>query len=48
MRDELGTRSISKAKIEIALGKTGKFDNLMTIKTEQYVVNEEQKFGSYV
>ncbi|KAF3633226.1 putative Cellulose synthase A catalytic subunit 6 [UDP-forming] [Capsicum annuum] len=42
MRDEPGARPIPKAKIEIVLGKTEKFDELMAAEAEQNGENEEQ------
>ncbi|KAK4365768.1 hypothetical protein RND71_013648 [Anisodus tanguticus] len=42
MRDEPGARPIPKAKIEIVLGKTEKFDKLMAAEAEQNGDNEEQ------
>ncbi|XP_059299302.1 uncharacterized protein At2g34160-like [Lycium barbarum] len=42
MRDEPGARPIPKAKIEIVLGKTEKFDELMAAEAEQNGDNEEQ------
>ncbi|KAJ8557860.1 hypothetical protein K7X08_004626 [Anisodus acutangulus] len=35
MRDEPGARPIPKAKIEVVLGKTEKFDELMAAEAEQ-------------
>ncbi|KAK3032398.1 hypothetical protein RJ639_036415 [Escallonia herrerae] len=35
MRDEPGARPIPKAKIEIVLGKTEKFDELMAAEAEE-------------
>ncbi|XP_027773241.1 uncharacterized protein At2g34160-like isoform X1 [Solanum pennellii] len=43
MRDEPGARPIPKAKIEIVLGKTEKFDELMAAEAEQNGDNEEQQ-----
>ncbi|CAI9096671.1 OLC1v1032869C1 [Oldenlandia corymbosa var. corymbosa] len=44
MRDEPGARPVPKAKIEIVLGKTDNFDELMAAEAEQreYGENEEQ------
>ncbi|MCD9638564.1 hypothetical protein HAX54_022621 [Datura stramonium] len=42
MRDEPGARPIPKAKIEIALGKNEKFDELRGAEAEQNGDNEEQ------
>ncbi|KAL3497397.1 hypothetical protein ACH5RR_040129 [Cinchona calisaya] len=44
MRDELGARPVPKAKIEILLGKTDNFDELLAAEAEQreYGQNEEQ------
>ncbi|KAG5601552.1 hypothetical protein H5410_032922 [Solanum commersonii] len=43
MRDDPGARPIPKAKIEIVLGKTEKFDELMAAEAEQNGDNEEQQ-----
>ncbi|KAJ8560236.1 hypothetical protein K7X08_004294 [Anisodus acutangulus] len=42
MRDEPGARPIPKAKIEVVLGKTQKFDELMAAEAKQNGDNEEQ------
>ncbi|KAJ9184015.1 hypothetical protein P3X46_007799 [Hevea brasiliensis] len=42
MREETGGRPVPKAKIEILLGKTEKFDELMAAATEELMDNEEQ------
>lgn len=44
MRDEPGAPPVPKAKIEIVLGKTDNFDELMAAEAEQrdYAENEEQ------
>ncbi|KAF2303858.1 hypothetical protein P3X46_019352 [Hevea brasiliensis] len=42
MREETGGRPVPKAKIEILLGKTEKFDELMAAATEEVIDNEEQ------
>lgn len=44
MRDEPGARPVPKAKIEILLGKTENFDELMAAEAEQreFGENEEQ------
>ncbi|KAK4351438.1 hypothetical protein RND71_030751 [Anisodus tanguticus] len=41
MRDEPGARPIPKAKIEVVMGKTEKFDELMAAEAEQNGDNEE-------
>ncbi|KAG5610137.1 hypothetical protein H5410_021418 [Solanum commersonii] len=41
MRDEPGARPIPKAKIEIMLGKTEKFDEVMPAEAEQNGDNKE-------
>ncbi|XP_031102168.1 uncharacterized protein At2g34160-like [Ipomoea triloba] len=43
MRDEPGSRPVSKARIEIVLGKTEKFDELMAAEAEQAGGGEEQQ-----
>ncbi|KAH0658848.1 hypothetical protein KY285_027396 [Solanum tuberosum] len=43
MRDDPGARPIPKAKIEIVLGKTEKFDELMAAEAEQNGDSEEQQ-----
>ncbi|KAF5726236.1 Alba DNA/RNA-binding protein [Tripterygium wilfordii] len=42
MREESGGRPVEKAKIEILLGKTEKFDELMAAAAEEAAYNEEQ------
>ncbi|OAY27368.1 uncharacterized protein At2g34160 [Manihot esculenta] len=42
MREETGGRPVPKAKIEILLGKTEKFDELMAAATEEVIDNDEQ------
>ncbi|KAJ7966163.1 Alba DNA/RNA-binding protein [Quillaja saponaria] len=42
MREESGMRPIHKAKIEILLGKSEKFDELMAAATEEVIDYEEQ------
>ncbi|OAY53691.1 uncharacterized protein At2g34160 [Manihot esculenta] len=40
MREETGGRPVQKAKIEILLGKTEKFDELMAAASEELIDNE--------
>ncbi|KAL5783142.1 hypothetical protein ACOSP7_008171 [Xanthoceras sorbifolium] len=42
MREETGGRPVSKAKIEIMLGKSETFDELMAAAAEEAIDNEEQ------
>ncbi|XVF34378.1 hypothetical protein REPUB_Repub18cG0054300 [Reevesia pubescens] len=42
MREESGGRPVQKAKIEIQLGKSEKFDELMAAAAEQVQENEKQ------
>ncbi|EEF46984.1 uncharacterized protein At2g34160 [Ricinus communis] len=42
MREDTGGRPVPKAKIEILLGKTEKFDELMAAATEEGTDSEEQ------
>ncbi|XP_021276778.1 uncharacterized protein At2g34160-like [Herrania umbratica] len=42
MREESGGRPVQKAKIEILLGKSEKFDELMAAAAEEVLDNEEQ------
>ena len=42
MREETGGRPVSKAKIEIMLGKSEKFDELMAAAAEEAIDIEEQ------
>ncbi|XP_044464503.1 uncharacterized protein At2g34160-like [Mangifera indica] len=42
MREETGGRPVQKAKIEILLGKSEKFDELMAAAAEEALENEEQ------
>ncbi|EOY31463.1 Alba DNA/RNA-binding protein [Theobroma cacao] len=42
MREESGGRPVQKAKIEILLGKSEKFDELMAASAEEVLDNEEQ------
>ncbi|XP_027085559.2 uncharacterized protein At2g34160-like [Coffea arabica] len=44
MRDEPGAQPVPKAKIEVVLGKTDNFDELMAAEAEQrdYVENDDQ------
>ncbi|XVE98593.1 hypothetical protein REPUB_Repub03eG0119500 [Reevesia pubescens] len=42
MREESGGRPVQKAKIEILLGKSEKFDELMAAAAEEVLNNEEQ------
>ncbi|XP_021891422.1 uncharacterized protein At2g34160-like [Carica papaya] len=42
MREETGGRPVQKAKIEILLGKTEKFDELMAAAQGEIIDNEEQ------
>ncbi|GAY45057.1 Alba domain-containing protein [Citrus sinensis] len=42
IREETGGRPVQKAKIEILLGKSEKFDELMAAAEEEAINNEEQ------
>ncbi|XVE71657.1 hypothetical protein DITRI_Ditri10aG0169000 [Diplodiscus trichospermus] len=42
MREEAGGRPVQKAKIEILLGKSEKFDELMAAAAEEVLDNEEK------
>ncbi|KAL9440068.1 hypothetical protein AB3S75_018849 [Citrus x aurantiifolia] len=42
IREETGGRPVQKAKIEILLGKSEKFDELMAAAAEEAIDNEEQ------
>ncbi|XVF88139.1 hypothetical protein PTKIN_Ptkin19aG0026000 [Pterospermum kingtungense] len=42
MREDSGGRPVQKAKIEILLGKSEKFDELMAAAAEEVLDNEEQ------
>ncbi|XP_019173749.1 PREDICTED: uncharacterized protein At2g34160-like [Ipomoea nil] len=46
MRDEPGSRPVSKARIEVVLGKTEKFDELMAAEAEQAGGGEESRTES--
>nr|ABK94195.1 unknown [Populus trichocarpa] len=43
MREETGGRPVPKAKIEILLGKTGKFDELMAAAAAQEAADAEEQ-----
>ncbi|KAI9192078.1 hypothetical protein LWI28_018058 [Acer negundo] len=43
MREETGGRPVSKAKIEILLGKSGKFDELMAAAAEEAAIDIEEQ-----